>query len=52
MNFAALRAGGNLGILVGHLLQKIGKRLATALAQNISLLIAHIFLLSSHLRFR
>jgi hypothetical protein len=48
MNLAAFRAGRDLGILVGHLLQKIGKRLATALAEDIAaLVIAHIFLLSS-----
>jgi hypothetical protein len=51
MNFAALRAGRNLGILVGHLLQKIGKRLATAIARDVAaLVIAHIFLLSSQLQ--
>ena len=45
MNFATLRAGCDLGILVGHLLQKIGKGLAAAIAQDIAgLVIAHIFL--------
>ncbi len=48
MHFAALRAGRNLGILVSHLLQKIGERLATAIARDVAaLVIAHIFLLSS-----
>jgi hypothetical protein len=49
MNLAALGAGRNLGILVGHLLQKIGKRLTTALARHFTLLIVHIGLLSSQL---
>jgi hypothetical protein len=31
MNLAALRAGRDLGILVGHLLQKIGERFAATL---------------------
>ena len=42
MNLAALRARCNFGVLFGHFLQEVRKRLATVVAQKINLLIAHI----------
>jgi hypothetical protein len=41
MGLAATRAY-NLGIVIGHFVQKGGKRLTTVRAQKISCLIAHI----------
>src|SRR5712672_817046 len=42
MDLAALRARCNLGILFGHFVQEVRKRLTTVVAQKINLLIVHI----------